>query len=219
MNMNWLRLYGRYALVAAPPFVSTQTSVPPFASKRNFFGREYSLAALGIRSVTFLKMQVYVVGMYICDDSLPLFSREFHNKSIQNGESDDPVAIFGRCLDNGARIAMRLVPVRNTDYEHLYTGFQRAIDFKAKEDNSIEIAHMDEFKKIFGRGKVAKNEEFILHAGPLGEITIEVNGNVIGRMWDRGIQHALILSYIGGKRVISESFKQDMRTRLVELLE
>lgn len=111
--------------------------------------QEYQLVGLGIRTVSFLSIQVYVVGLYV---ALPDIAR-LQEKLIR---TQDPVAttlvpgekgklkealmdpnksedIWNDILkDGGIRSVFRIVPTRNTDYSHLKDGFLRQITGKTQ---------------------------------------------------------------------------------------
>ena len=105
----------------------------------------YTLVGLGVRTVSFLSIQVYVVGYYVATaDIAALQARLVHTvdpvaTALVPGERDqlrarllDPdagEALWEGLLREGvpARSAFRVVPVRDTDFHHLRDGFVRAI--------------------------------------------------------------------------------------------
>ncbi|EGE80168.1 hypothetical protein BDDG_03109 [Blastomyces dermatitidis ATCC 18188] len=126
---------------------------------------EYTLLGLGIRSVSFLSIQVYVVGLYIANSDIaalqqhlikqaatPVTSSAVNGNavvatSLVPGEREalkqmllDPEQgqeVWNDILrDTGVRTALRIVPTRNTDLLHLRDGWVRAITAQAQSANA-----------------------------------------------------------------------------------
>lgn len=111
---------------------------------------EYTLVGLGIRTVSFLSIQVYVVGMYVrTQDISGLQSKLIHlvnpvASTLVPSEKDslkqkllDPVAskeIWNELLNTpGMKSAWRISPTRNTDFAHLRDGWKTGIDKRTAE--------------------------------------------------------------------------------------
>jgi hypothetical protein len=123
---------------------------------------EYQLLGLGIRTVSFLGIQVYVVGLYIAQSDIAALQHRLINQgaslSISSKTSDGMVAatslvpgeratlqqhlldpeqgeeIWARILkEGGIRTAIRIVPTRNTDFLHLRDGWVRAVTGRAQK--------------------------------------------------------------------------------------
>jgi hypothetical protein len=109
---------------------------------------EYQLVGLGIRTVSILSIQVYVVGLYIAVSDIASFQQRLVNavippsenvaSTLVPGEKDqlrqlllDPVRgedIWNEIIKDGQlRTAFRIVPTRPTDFMHLRDGFVRGI--------------------------------------------------------------------------------------------
>jgi len=113
------------------------TSVNP-GNVRN--EEEYTLVGLGIRTVSFLSIQVYVIGLYVRNSDIStLQARLIHHvnpsastlvpaeKSQLKGDLLDPTKsteIWEQLLrETGVKSAWRVVPTRNTDFAHLRDGW------------------------------------------------------------------------------------------------
>lgn len=117
---------------------------------------EYTLVGLGTRSVTFIGINVYVVGFYIATADIAALQSRLVKRvnpiatTLVAGEKGDlhkslldPVegeAIWNELLRDGipARSAFRILPVRDTDFHHLRDGFVRAI--QARSDKLVDEA-------------------------------------------------------------------------------
>lgn len=126
---------------------------------------EYTLLGLGIRTVSFLSIQVYVVGLYIAKSDIPSLQQRLVRRaaspavsgvpnesavtatSLVPGEREnlkntllDPEQgeeVWGQVLkEGGLRTALRIVPTRNTDFLHLRDGWVRAITGRAQKANA-----------------------------------------------------------------------------------
>ena len=126
---------------------------------------EYQLIGLGIRTVSILSIQVYVVGMYIAVSDIAVLQQRLINAVVPPSESvattlvpgekdqlrqllldpDRGEEIWNEILKDGQlRTAFRIVPTRNTDFMHLRDGFVRGITARSahfasdKNDHSFQ---------------------------------------------------------------------------------
>lgn len=158
---------------------------------------EYTLVGYGVRTVSFISIQVYVVGYYIATADIASLQSALTKKvnpiatTLVPGERDelrnallDPVEgekTWEELLARGipARSAFRIVPVRDTDFHHLRDGFVRSIQAKAgpeaAKDDSFGEA-MREFRAVFNRGSVPKKKEMLLVRDAKGRLTIAFDG-------------------------------------------
>ncbi|OJJ47591.1 hypothetical protein ASPZODRAFT_63725 [Penicilliopsis zonata CBS 506.65] len=126
---------------------------------------EYQLLGLGIRTVSFLSIQVYVVGLYVAKSDIAELQHRLMqtaaNPPIDQVEGITPAVATSLVpqerdqlkqllLDpergeaawtaiikaNGLRTAFRIVPTRNTDFLHLRDGWVRSITNRAKASSS-----------------------------------------------------------------------------------
>ncbi|KAL9051251.1 MAG: hypothetical protein Q9162_006140 [Coniocarpon cinnabarinum] len=177
-------------LPTTPSQESARTSdTLPAAASANA-GREdeeYSLLGHGIRTVSFLRIQVYYLGVYVRTSDLPELQRRFVSQANASATSLIPAekqALREKLLSleksqevwdavlrgEGIKSAVRIVPVKNTDFNHLRDGWVRGITGRTqeataralKEGNTGPGEYDDErfgqaigdFKGLFGgRGK------------------------------------------------------------------
>ena len=155
---------------------------------------EYTLVGFGVRTVSFLGFQVYVVGYYVATADIAALQSALVKKidpiatTLVPGERDqlrtallDPVQseeTWKELLQRGipARSLFRVVPVRDTDFHHLRDGFVRAIQAKvpstesAGDDNFGEA--MRDFRAFFNRGTVPKRKELLLLRDGQGRLSV-----------------------------------------------
>ena len=156
------------------------STTPAAANEGTQQGVEYQLIGLGVRTVSILSIQVYVVGLYIAtSDIASLQERLVHcvadpvATTLVPGEKSklrdlllDPdrgEQIWNDILKDGqVRTAFRIVPTRNTDFMHLRDGFVRGItarsahfasdrDDASFQDETFGVA-LNDFKQAFGGG-------------------------------------------------------------------
>lgn len=162
---------------------------------------QYTLLGLGIRSVSFLSIQVYVVGLYVrtqdisslqeklihvINDSastlIPSEKEELRNKLLDPSASRE---IWTELLKvPGLKTAWRVAPTRNTDFGHLRDGWITGINNRTREARQIlqvpetEFDAEDfgkavsDFKAIFTGGKAPKGSVMILTRGRMGEMDV-----------------------------------------------
>ncbi|AEO63116.1 uncharacterized protein THITE_108165 [Thermothielavioides terrestris NRRL 8126] len=154
---------------------------------------EYTLVGLGLRTVTFVNLQVYVVGFYVATADIAALQDALVKKvnpiatTLVPGEREqlraallDPAEgerTWDELLAAGvpARSAFRVVPVRDTDFHHLRDGFVRAIQARAppsaQNDDAFGEA-MRQFRAVFNRGSVPKRKELLLARDETGRLSI-----------------------------------------------
>ncbi|EME50384.1 hypothetical protein DOTSEDRAFT_145216, partial [Dothistroma septosporum NZE10] len=162
---------------------------------------EYTLLGLGIRTVSFLGIQVYVVGMYVrTQDISALQEKLVHviNESASTLIPSEKEELKKRLLDPnesraiwqellrvpGLKTAWRVAPTRNTDFGHLRDGWITGITNRTREAKQlakgIETEYDAEdfgkavgnFKSIFAGGKAPKGSVMILSRGTMGNMDV-----------------------------------------------
>ncbi|KAF1843197.1 uncharacterized protein K460DRAFT_368112 [Cucurbitaria berberidis CBS 394.84] len=114
---------------------------------------EYTLLGLGIRKVSFLRVQVYVVGLYVKTADLSTLQNHLINTVnptasalIPNEKEDLRQSLFDAEKSNqiwesilskdgveAVDMAFRVVPCRGTDFKHLQDGWMRGIASRTDE--------------------------------------------------------------------------------------
>ncbi|POS86295.1 hypothetical protein EPUL_003100 [Erysiphe pulchra] len=162
---------------------------------------EYQLLGLGIRTVSFLKIQVYVVGIYVAADDIVALQKKLIKRinplatALVVGERDELKSmlnnpekseeIWDTILKDGAcRMLIRIVPTRNTDFGHLRDAWVRTMTSRAQKvgwDDEKFGESVAQFKRIFARGSVPKGTELILSRGKKGNLEVWYHGNGRGQ--------------------------------------
>ena len=161
---------------------------------------EYSLLGLGIRTVSFLSIQVYVLGVYVRTTDLARLQAAFVKhinpigsslipgekaelrKQLLDGETS--ADLWEKILrEASVKSAVRIVPTRNTDFGHLRDGWVRGITNRTQEaarhvqsteyDDETFGEAMKSFKALFqGRGKAPKGSEVLLMRDHKGKLSV-----------------------------------------------
>ena len=204
---------------------STNLSTLPSAiaanSSETAKSEPYVLLGLGIRTVSFLSIQVYVVGLYVPQSDLPnlqqsltsyinplasalipnekatlkqslldpsasqeIWSAVLHGSTPINSSSSSsiPASTATPSHTKPLRAALRIVPVRNTDFAHLRDGWVRGITSRTQtaartgshefDDERFGTA-MRDFKALFGgKGRAPKGSVMILARDADGKLEI-----------------------------------------------
>ena len=161
---------------------------------------EYQLVGLGVRTVSFLSIKVYVVGLYVARKDVATLQARFvaagagveGASALVAGERDalrrrlgDPEEgpeLWDAILkDGGIRSALRVVPTRGTDFAHLRDGWLRGIQSRTgakdggeKFDDEAFGGAVDAFKQILGRGSLGKGRVLVLSRSATGDLTLWV---------------------------------------------
>ncbi|KZZ99500.1 Chalcone isomerase, subgroup [Moelleriella libera RCEF 2490] len=231
------------------PGTDAPTGAPIAASISDNAGTELTLVGLGMRTVTFLGIQVYLVGFYVATADIERLQHYLVKKinplatTLIPSEKDalrkalrDPVEgeeTWDSLLQKaGCRSAFRIVPVRNTDFHHLRDGFVRAIQSrsgrdKAYGDEAFAQAVRD-FKTIFNRGQVPKKKELLLTRDISGKLSVlygegdcpdKGSRSVMGAIPDERLSRLLWLNYLAGTQVASDGARDNIIEGIMELVE
>ncbi|KAK4637592.1 Altered inheritance of mitochondria protein 18, mitochondrial [Fulvia fulva] len=190
---------------SAPAKAAAGTDVPGLNEGTNAGNiqnqEEYTLLGLGIRTVSFLGIQVYVVGMYIrTQDISALQEKLIHviNESASTLIPSEKEELKKRLLDPsgsreiwqellkvpGLKTAWRVAPTRNTDFGHLRDGWITGITNRTREAKQlakgVETEYDAEdfgqaigsFKSLFAGGKAPKGSVMILARGTTGNMDV-----------------------------------------------
>lgn len=209
---------------------------------------EYQLLGLGIRTVSFLGIQVYVVGMYIATDDIAAFQEHLIHRiapiasTLVAGEKEDLKKVLfdpekgeevwsAVLKETGARTLLRIVPTRNTDFHHLRDGWVRQITARAQipgnkgeyGDEGFGVA-MQQFKALFNRGSVPKQKELLLSRDRKGKLAVwyddgKNGAQRLGQVEDERISRAVWLNYLAGKTVASEGARKSIVEGVMEFVE
>ncbi|CAG8607603.1 6891_t:CDS:2 [Dentiscutata erythropus] len=130
-------------------------------------GTKVKLIGLGIRTVSFLKIKVYVVAMYIGESDIEILKKwKGYDKAKFLSSTDESVA--SNLLDQPVDIVIRIEPVRNTNGQHLRDGFVRALTNRMQNgylnDDDVEdvLEALKEFKAQFPKSLVKIGTAMIL---------------------------------------------------------
>ena len=170
---------------------SGTSNVPPFPVTTHLEDGDYQLLGLGIRTVSFLSIEVYVVGFYVHTSDLAAVQtallkhihpsataatpaeREQLAKLLMDPEQGEEV--MAKVLAEAKfRSAFRVVPTRNTDFAHLRDGWMRGIQGRSQDEDGEGWAEaLGAFKEVFrGQGKVKKGRTLVLRRDAAGELQI-----------------------------------------------
>ena len=162
---------------------------------------EYHLMGLGVRTVSFLSIQVYVVGFYVAKSDMGRLQEELVRaympggitaSTLVQGEKEDlrkklldgqgSEAIWTQVLkEGGVQSAVRIVPTRDTNFGHLRDGWMRGIDARGKgpEFEGVDFkSAVEGFQGMMGgRGSVGKGRVLLLGRGARGDLRAWVEGD------------------------------------------
>jgi hypothetical protein len=207
---------------------------------------EYQLMGLGIRTVSFLKIQVYVVGLYVATDDIAALQEALIRRidavatTLVAGEKEklkqkllDPEPseeIWSQILrDSGVRTVIRIVPTRDTDFGHLRDGWVRAITSRARKnpeefgDDAFGVS-VNAFKALFRKGSVPRKKELLLARNEKGILAVWYDDGKstpqrLGEVQDERISRAIWLNYLAGKTVASEPARASIVEGVMEFVE
>lgn len=207
---------------------------------------EYQLMGLGVRTVSFLGIEVYVVGMYVATEDIALLQRALVKKiapggsTLVAGEKDklkellyDPeegTRIWSDLLkESGARTLIRIVPVKKTDFKHLRDAWVRSLTTRAQSDKDEYGDEqfgksVAELKLLFSGGSIPKGKELLMLRDAKGKLAIwyddgKKGAQRLGDVVDERISRAVWLNYLAGKSVSSEPARKSIIEGVMEFVE
>jgi len=211
-------------------------------------GVEYTLVGLGVRTVSFLSIQVYMVGYYMATQDIAAIQARLVKEInpiattlVANEKEDlrkallDPVhgeKLWAEILQEvRPRSAFRIVPIRDTDFHHLRDAFVRAIQSRSTGkpaefgDEAFGEA-MKNFRAVFNRGKFPKKQELLLVRDKAGHLTVtyDTTGEgaareTIGEISEERITRLLWMNWLAGSKVASEPARKNIVEGLMEFVE
>jgi len=222
---------------------------PVAASIADSAGVEYTLVGLGMRTVTFIGIQVYLVGFYVATQDVerlqhflvkkinPLATtlipseKDALRKALRDATEGEET--WASILQQaGCRTAFRIVPVRDTDFHHLRDGFVRAVQARSQRDKAYNDeafgAAMKDFKGFFNRGQVPKKKELLLSRDAQGTLAVLYGEgdhktrqarSVMGTVSDERLSRLLWLNYLAGNKVASEGARENIIEGIMEFVE
>lgn len=211
-------------------------------------GDEFTLVGLGVRTVTFLSIQVYMTGFYVATQDIAKLQRYLVKKINPSATTLIPaekdalrkalrdVAEGEETWDTllreaGCRSIFRIIPVKDTDFPHLRDGFVRAIAARSQRnaaynDDAFGVA-MRDFKALFNRGSVQKKQELLLCRDEKGLLSVlyspdignEPKREVMGTFGEERLSRLLWLNYLAGSKVASEPARESIIEGVMEFVE
>ncbi|BEI83073.1 hypothetical protein CcaverHIS002_0309410 [Cutaneotrichosporon cavernicola] len=187
-----------------------------------------ALVGVGVRTVSFLYMKVYSAGFYVDDYTLKRLPSLPGWKGYTPAELQGPEAetLIQSMLDAPAAVAVNVIPVRNTDFAHLRDGLTRTLVGRMKmgrhrgeitpEDDARLTDAMQEFKAVFPGGSVPKGNSLTLVRAADGNLSVEYQGRVLGKVANQWIANNLIMAYFNTAAPISPPLRDSVAEGLAK---
>ncbi|KAG9068099.1 hypothetical protein KI688_011691 [Linnemannia hyalina] len=191
-------------------------------------GSPARLLGLGVRKITFLKVQVYVVGLYAKASDLDDHNSRFRAlPEVQKFQRTDAIssdAAFRAIVQNPIELVLRIAPVRNTNGPHLRDGFTRNLTQALKRQNLNDIENEEamkgiiEFKNLFPKGKILAGQALLFRKSPDGSMSVELDGEVLGETRNTWLIESFFLGYLHGENPISGKARDSIAQGIQDLL-
>ncbi|CAI2165830.1 7039_t:CDS:2 [Funneliformis geosporum] len=199
----------------------SKVHIPTYISLHD--GTKARLVGLGIRTVSFLKMKVYVVGMYIRESDIDMLKKwKGYDKEKFMSEDDESMALS--ILDQPIVMAIRIEPVRNTSGHHLRDGFSRTIThrmqngFMSEEEAEDVLKAIRELQAHFPKSVVKTGTALILTKETNGILGMEYEGKYMGSVNNVWLTNNIFMGYLAAKDPISKKAKKSIADGFEELL-
>ncbi|GEQ69313.1 hypothetical protein JCM33374_g2984 [Metschnikowia sp. JCM 33374] len=211
--------------------VSVDSSIDPFPTKisgaaNHLFSTDYTLIASGVRSVTFLGFKVYGVGLYIprkSESTVVSVVAEFlktHPGQTPQSILDDKAVSQDLVAELSEKVpyAMKITPVRNTDFGHLRDGLTKSIlaNPMAKRMREEVSSGVEQLREVFQgfRGSVPKNDTLWVVSDTKSttiahETTAANTFKTLGVVTEPVIAKVLLVSYLSSVKPLSEPLRKN----------
>ncbi|KAI8327838.1 chalcone-flavanone isomerase [Choanephora cucurbitarum] len=216
-----------YAHAEAPAYkgsVEDEATQLPFPIHLNTNNEWKRLIGLGVRTVTFLKMNVYVIGMYMKKDDIEALKSLEGWKDFEQAAFLETSELAESLLEQPYEISLRLVPARATNTQHLRDGFLRLLMQRMKDQSMTEeeereaLKAMQEFKSNFVSMNVKKNSEFIFTKTKEGGLRMSYEGKDWGTVENAWLAKNFVMSYLEPNAPSSEAALHDIALGFQTLL-
>lgn len=208
--------------------ISVDSGIDPFPTEitrklTNAVDSDFKLIASGVRSVTFVSFKVYGVGLYVNTQEekkiraiVADFVAKSEGKTVTEllQDKDTSEQIVDKIAQN-VPYALKITPVRNTDYGHLRDGLTKSIlaspmGKKLREQVSEGV---EELRGVFTghKGSVPKNHTLWV-VSDTRNTTISYEGKefkTLGSISNDVISRVLLVLYLSSAKPLSESLRKD----------
>ncbi|KAF9153800.1 hypothetical protein DFQ26_000441 [Actinomortierella ambigua] len=191
-------------------------------------GSPARLLGLGVRKITFLQVQVYVVGLYAKVTDLDDHNSRLRTiPEIQKFQRDDRQSAdeaYRAMVRAPVELVLRIAPVRNTNGPHLRDGFTRALTQAAKDQKLESVENEDaidgimEFKNLFPKGKVDVGSALVFRKHADGIMTIEFDGETLGTVKNEWVIENFFMGYLQSKKPMSPKARESIGNGIHDLL-
>ncbi|KAI8452801.1 chalcone-flavanone isomerase-domain-containing protein [Phakopsora pachyrhizi] len=200
------------------------------------------LIGLGVRTVSFLSVKVYVAGFYadprvlralrvvpgwdieLTRDAFLPVKKESKSVETSHDKELSPIrgeALMRQLLSVPVNFAIRISPIRPTDFTHLRDGFCRSIlariNSMVKEGIVSELEaerafeSVKTFRSFFPTGvSVPRGSSLTLIRSAGSSLIVEYEGKVLGELQDGIVSKELFLAYFSDSDPISPKFKESV---------
>lgn len=204
--------------------VTVDSSISPFPteiSDAKFVGSKHNLIATGVRSVTFVGFKVYGAGLYVADSdeaeivsTVGKYLKQHGCQTVEKLLKDKELS--QKLVDEISQkisYAIKITPVRNTDYGHLRDGLTKSILASplAKAMREEVGSGVEQLRTVFQafRGSVAKNDNLWLVAEK-DHVTVFHEGKQVtkmGTITEPSIKRVLLVLYLSSAKPLSEPLR------------
>lgn len=208
--------------------VDVDSAIDPFKTRLSskelpFLKTDHKLIASGVRSVTFVGFKVYGVGLYISakhekklNNILKRILAENPDKTILSILNDK--GLSQKAVDEISQevpYAVKITPIRNTDFGHLKDGLTKSIlaNPMAKNHREEVALGVEELRNVFlgFRGSFPKNSDLWV-VSDTKNIRMYHNikgGEFMGTIVEPMIARVLLVSYLSSIQPLSEPLRKN----------
>ncbi len=164
------------------------------------------LTGTGVRTRTFLNVNVYAFGLYVDPAGAKSDLAAFAGKSAKDLERDE--TFYARLLERHFPMTLRLVMARDVDGATMGEAFDGALRprvVKAATEKSMPGGEqaLDQFRAFFSVEKLTKESELVFSCSPEGRLLTSIRGAAQSEIESPALCWALFDVYLGANPVSS----------------
>lgn len=207
--------------------VDVDSAIDPFptvisAKQNKLLPSDFKLIASGVRSVTFIGFKVYGVGLYVAanDESKILstiqeYLKKHEGKSAGDLLNDKDISQqIVSDISQKVAYAVKITPVRNTDFGHLRDGLTKSILANPLAKNIRELVGkgVEELRQAFlgYKGSVPKNNTLWVVSNTK-EVSVGYEDSkvkMMGEISEPSITQVILVLYLSNAKPLSEPLRK-----------
>jgi len=186
-----------------------------------------TLVGIGLRRISFLKVGVYVIGLYMSESDVKSLKNVDSWKAYDKNAFIREETLVNELLSQPVDITVRIEPIRTTNGAHLRDGFTRSLlqrmrdqskDLSEDDEREILVAIKD-FKSRFPHSVVKPGSAFLFTKLRDGRLKMEFEGEDLGVINSKWLAVNFLMTYLTSDKPVSPAAKESFASGFKAMLQ